>query len=65
MMDEVEKRGQLIRHLEEALALADEIEDGGCSKIYPVAQPARYRSTAITLICCATMIAGACGASWP
>jgi hypothetical protein len=23
-----EKRGQLIRHLEEALALADEIEDG-------------------------------------
>jgi hypothetical protein len=28
MPDEAEKRGQLIRHLEEALALADEIEDG-------------------------------------
>jgi hypothetical protein len=28
MADEAEKRGQLIRHLEEALALADEIEDG-------------------------------------
>jgi hypothetical protein len=26
--DEAEKRGQLIRHLEEALALADEMEDG-------------------------------------
>jgi hypothetical protein len=26
--DEAEKRGRLIRHLEEALALADEIEDG-------------------------------------
>jgi hypothetical protein len=28
MVDEAEKRGQLIRHLEDALALADEIEDG-------------------------------------
>jgi hypothetical protein len=28
MTDEVEKRGQLIRHLEDALMLADEIEDG-------------------------------------
>jgi hypothetical protein len=28
MMDEAEKRGQLIRHLEDALALADEMEDG-------------------------------------
>jgi hypothetical protein len=28
MADEAEKRGHLIRHLEEALALADEIEDG-------------------------------------
>jgi hypothetical protein len=28
MPDEAEKRGELIRHLEEALALADEIEDG-------------------------------------
>jgi hypothetical protein len=28
MVDEAEKRGQLIRHLEEALTLADEIEDG-------------------------------------
>jgi hypothetical protein len=28
MTDEAEKRGQLIRHLEEALALADEMEDG-------------------------------------
>jgi hypothetical protein len=28
MRDHAEKRGQLIRHLEEALALADEIEDG-------------------------------------
>jgi hypothetical protein len=28
MTDDVEKRGQLIRHLEDALALADEIEDG-------------------------------------
>jgi hypothetical protein len=28
MTDEAEKRGQLIRHLEEALALAEEMEDG-------------------------------------
>ena len=28
MTDDVEKRGQLIRYLEDALALADEIEDG-------------------------------------
>jgi hypothetical protein len=28
MMDEVEKRGHIIRHLEDAFALADEIEDG-------------------------------------
>jgi len=28
MMDDEEKRGQLIRYLEDALALADEIEDG-------------------------------------
>jgi hypothetical protein len=28
MKDEAETRGQLIRHLEDALALADEIEDG-------------------------------------
>jgi hypothetical protein len=28
MINEAEKRGQIIRHLEEALALADEIEDG-------------------------------------
>jgi hypothetical protein len=28
MTDEAKKRGQLIRHLEDALALADEIEDG-------------------------------------
>ena len=28
MIDEAGKRGQLIRHLEDALALADEIEDG-------------------------------------
>jgi hypothetical protein len=28
MTDEAEKRGRLIRHLEEALALADEMEDG-------------------------------------
>jgi hypothetical protein len=28
MTDEAETRGQLIRHLEDALALADEIEDG-------------------------------------
>jgi hypothetical protein len=27
-MDDAEKRGQLIRHLEDALALADELEDG-------------------------------------
>jgi hypothetical protein len=27
MTDEAEKRGQLIRHLEEVLALADEMED--------------------------------------
>jgi hypothetical protein len=27
MIDEAEKRGQLIRHLEDALALADEIEE--------------------------------------
>jgi len=27
MTDQAEKRGELIRHLEEALALADEIED--------------------------------------
>jgi hypothetical protein len=28
MRDQAEKRGQLIRHLEEAIELADEIEDG-------------------------------------
>jgi hypothetical protein len=28
MMDDAAKRGQLIRHLEDALALADEIRDG-------------------------------------
>ena len=28
MTDEADKRGQLIRHLEDALALANEIEDG-------------------------------------
>jgi hypothetical protein len=28
MTDHAEKRGQLIHHLEEALTLADEIEDG-------------------------------------
>jgi hypothetical protein len=28
MTHEADKRGQLIRHLEEALVLADEIEDG-------------------------------------
>jgi hypothetical protein len=28
MTDEAEKRRQLIRHLEEALGLADEMEDG-------------------------------------
>jgi hypothetical protein len=28
MVDDAEKRGQLIRYLEDALALADEIEDG-------------------------------------
>jgi len=28
MNDAAEKRGQLIRHLQEALALADEIQDG-------------------------------------
>jgi hypothetical protein len=28
MIDEAEKRGQIIRHLEDALALADEIADG-------------------------------------
>ena len=27
-MDDAEKRGQLIRHLEDSLALADELEDG-------------------------------------
>jgi hypothetical protein len=28
MIDSAEKRGQLIRYLEEALALADELQDG-------------------------------------
>jgi hypothetical protein len=28
MIDSAEKRGELIRHLEDALALADEIQDG-------------------------------------
>ena len=28
MMDDADKRGQLIRHLEDALTLADEIRDG-------------------------------------
>jgi hypothetical protein len=28
MIDKADKRGQLIPHLEDALALADEIEDG-------------------------------------
>jgi hypothetical protein len=33
MVSEVEKRGQLISHLEQALALADEIEDGNTGLI--------------------------------
>ena len=28
MIDDAEKRGRLIRHLEDALALTDEIQDG-------------------------------------
>jgi hypothetical protein len=28
MIDPAQKRGELIRHLEDALALADEIQDG-------------------------------------
>jgi DNA-binding ferritin-like protein len=28
MMDSAEKRGQIIKHLEDALALADELQDG-------------------------------------
>jgi hypothetical protein len=28
MIDSAEKRGKLIRHLEDAMALADELEDG-------------------------------------
>ncbi len=28
MIDSAEKRGQIIKHLEEALALSDELEDG-------------------------------------
>jgi hypothetical protein len=28
MIDKADKRGQVIRHLEDALALADEIDDG-------------------------------------
>jgi len=28
LIDKADKRGQLIRHLQDALALADEIEDG-------------------------------------
>jgi hypothetical protein len=28
MIDSAQKRGKLIKHLEDALALADEIEDG-------------------------------------
>jgi hypothetical protein len=28
MIDPTQKRGELIRHLEDALALADEIQDG-------------------------------------
>jgi hypothetical protein len=28
MIDSAEKRGQLIRHLEDAMALADELENG-------------------------------------
>jgi hypothetical protein len=28
MIDSAQKRGELIRHLEDALALADEIQDG-------------------------------------
>jgi hypothetical protein len=28
MIDSAQKRGELIRHLEDAMALADELEDG-------------------------------------
>ena len=28
MMDDAEKRGQVIRHLQDALALADEVQNG-------------------------------------
>ncbi len=31
MIDSAQKRGQLIKHLEDALALADEINDGQTS----------------------------------
>jgi hypothetical protein len=33
MTDEAENRGHLIRHLEEALAMADEMEDGQTASV--------------------------------
>jgi hypothetical protein len=43
MTDEADKRGQLIRHLEDALALADEIEDGNTGYLIERALDARSR----------------------
>src|SRR5205823_14674118 len=45
MRDDAEKRGQLIRHLEDALALADEIEDGQTADKAPVPQAPVAAST--------------------
>jgi hypothetical protein len=40
MMDAAEKRGQIIKHLEEGLALAEEIEDGdGATDATMIARP--------------------------
>jgi glutamate mutase epsilon subunit len=50
MIDAAEKRGQIIRHLEKALALADEIEDGNTGvlveRALDEARSAQFRLTA-------------------
>jgi hypothetical protein len=45
MMDDAKKRGQLIRYLEDALALADEIQDG-----HRIFNQARTRRSTVTSI---------------
>jgi hypothetical protein len=54
-MDGAEKRGQLIRHLEDALALAVEIDDGHTGylidRAMDEARSRQFRLIGLTLVC--------------